>query len=144
MTYQVSQRSDVSMLNALQIHSAEENVYFSSMDDREYVEELLSSHRPFLRPCAGGFQVHKASSICGNDDELVHIFEPQLPITLDLSFLQVKRLPAEINIMEPRSARIAKVVDAQLTNHSIRGSSLDVDDLVKSIEANVILRSNVS
>ena len=40
--------ADVSLLNALQIHSAEENVYFSDPSDQTYVREMLSAHRRIL------------------------------------------------------------------------------------------------
>jgi hypothetical protein len=92
--------ADVSLLNALQIHSAEENVYFADVSSETYLRELLSAHRRHLQDHRGKFVIHGPGKILitgiPNTDEVLHVFEPQLPITLDLSFMSTSpRLPNE-------------------------------------------------
>jgi hypothetical protein len=103
--------ADVSLLNALQIHSAEENVYFADVSSEAYLRELLSAHRRHLQDHRGRFVIHGPGKILitgiPNTDEVLHVFEPQLPITLDLSFMSTSPLSPNQNPNRARDPTLA-------------------------------------
>ena len=103
--------ADVSLLNALQIYSAEENVYFADVSSETYLRELLSAHRRHLQDHRGRFVIHGPGKILvtgvPNTDEVLHVFEPQLPLTLDLSFISTSPLPSNQNPNHPRDLTLA-------------------------------------
>jgi hypothetical protein len=103
--------ADVSLLNALQIHSAEENVYFADVSSEAYLRELLSAHRRHLQEHQGRFVIHGPGKILitgiPNTDEVLHGFEPQLPLTLDLSFMSTSPLSPNQNPNRPRDLTLA-------------------------------------
>lgn len=95
----VKERFDVSQLNALQVYSARNAVYFSDRHDSEYVTELVSAHRVSWKESYGEFRVHPPGTmlIDGklNENALMHQFESQLPIRLDLTFVSTKKVEAD-------------------------------------------------
>ncbi len=130
--------ADVSMLNALQIHSAEENVYFSDESSEIYVRELLTAHLTILQHPRGRFVIHAPGevSIDGvpSTNEVLHIFEPQLPITLALSFMSTAPLPANENPNRPRDPALARKVEQALGAPS-RALPLGMDDFSAWMES---------
>lgn len=84
----VSQRGDVSQLNALQLHHSRLALYFANPDDSEYVTELHWSHRHRLVKPEAAFRVRNDMCVRGEaPDEILHTFEPQLNHELSLSFV---------------------------------------------------------
>jgi hypothetical protein len=111
-------KSDVSRLNALQIHAAEENVYFAHESCQEYLEGLLSAHRPLLQNERATLIVHPPGELMidgvPNSNEIMHTFEPQLPVTLDLSCIETSPLPRDENPNRPRNPDLARDVEMAL------------------------------
>ena len=111
----ILRKADVSQLNALQIHASWQNVYYADVKCEDYLETLLSLHRPLLQDHRGGFGVYGEGGILihgiPNVGEVMHIFEPQLPVTLDLSFLQTAPLPRNVNPNLPRDSSLAREVE---------------------------------
>jgi len=134
--------ADVSLLNALQIHSAEENVYFSDLSTQAYVREILSAHRPILQDHQGGFAIHYPGRVLidgvPNTGEVMHIFEPQVPITLGLSFMSTASLPPNENPNRPRNPTLARRLEQSL---GMRGESspIGMDDLARWIESRLYI-----
>jgi hypothetical protein len=86
----ITERSDVSQLNALQLHHSANSVYFSDADDEEYVSSLWLAHKNRLVPPKTNFEIPQGWLVDGKPPNgiLYHIFEPQLNIELDLSFVE--------------------------------------------------------
>ncbi|MDP2899244.1 MAG: DUF4238 domain-containing protein [bacterium] len=135
--------ADVSLLNALQILSAEENVYFSDLGAQTYLREMFSAHRRSLQDQGGGFAVHKPGGVLidgvPSRGEVLHVFEPQLPITLDLSFISTASLPPSGTANRARNPELARWVEQALATASGH-SPIEMDDFAKWMES----RMNVS
>ena len=114
----VIERSDISCLNALQLHASEENVYFADLNSDGYVRELIAAHAPTLRSQSGGFEIHSDGELLirgvPNTGEVMHTFEPQLPMTLELSVLRTLPLQGDVNPIQPRNTTIAREVEEAL------------------------------
>jgi Protein of unknown function (DUF4238) len=88
-TIEISDRSDISQLNALQLHHSCDTVYFADWNDADHVGELWRAHKPtIVRP-------HMVSKVRNDilidgvlsEQPIHHTFEPQLNIRLRLSFV---------------------------------------------------------
>lgn len=136
---------DVSLLNALQVHSAEENVYFSDISAETYLRELLFAHRRLLQQTKGVFITHKPGEIlidgAPNRHEVLHVFEPQLPITLDLSFMSTAPLQPGENPNRPRNLSMVQAIEEALPISSVP-SPVGIDELVKWIETEIHVPEN--
>lgn len=86
---EVTDRADVSQLNALQLHHSRLTVYFANPDDAEYVKELYEAHKPRLVKPETEFRVRKDFLVKGepSEGEILHTFERQLNHNLLLSFV---------------------------------------------------------
>lgn len=86
----VIERSDVSQLNALQLHHSMNAVYFANADDEEYMTSFWLAHKNHIIPPRTDFGIREGWLVDGKppDGILCHMFEPQLNITLDLSFIE--------------------------------------------------------
>ena len=137
--------ADVSIFNALQIHSAEENVYFADASVETYVRELLSAHRRHLQDHQGRFVVHDPTTVLitdvPNGGELLHIFEPQLPITLDLSFMSTASLPPNENPNRPRDPALAWQLQQALGTPS-ESSPIGIDAFARYMESEIRVSGN--
>ncbi len=93
-----SKDSDVWQLNMLQLHHSEHCLYFRDPRSASYVEGLWSTSRRKCKPLLGRMHVHPPGSrlIDGrpNRGELLHVFDPHLPVRLDLSFLKTDSVAA--------------------------------------------------
>lgn len=132
--------ADVSLLNALQIYSAEENVYFSDIKAQTYVHDLLSAHYRNLQDHRGGFVIHGPGEVLidgvPNTGEVLHIYEPQLPITLDLSFISTTSLPPNENPNRPRDPTLALEIHDTLGMSGER-SPVGMDEFAKWVESQI-------
>ena len=81
---------DVAALNKLQLHAASSCVYFGDFQYAKYISELWRQEQRRFRPHAG--IVIEAPSFDADTGEplgdIVHGFEPQLPVSFSLSFLK--------------------------------------------------------
>ena len=127
----VFQLADVSRLNALQVHAAEENVYFADRSDKTYVHDLLSAHKRHLQDPPGRF-IPRYS----NTDTILQFFEDQLPITLDLSFMSTDSLSPGEFPNRPRSANIAEQVERAMGGQRMT-PRMDIDDLTSFLESEI-------
>ena len=131
----VFQRADVSLLNALQVHAAEENVYFADRNDRTYVHDLLSAHKRHLQHHTGRFIPHNS-----NTETILQIFEAQLPITLDLSFISTAPLSPSESPNRQRSSELAQQFEHG-TGRQRMNSRLDMGDLASLLESEIEIRT---
>ena len=134
--------ADVSLLNALQIHSAEENVYFSDVAADAYVRTMLSAHPRILPDHRGGFIIHGPGKILidgvPNTGEVLHVFEPQLPVTLDLSFMSTVSLPPNENPNRPRDPALARQIEQALGKPS-EASPIGIDEIARWVESELCI-----
>jgi hypothetical protein len=92
----VTSNHDIAALNAIQIHAADQNVYFGDPTAQGYVLDLVAAQKTMLSSPRGSFQVHKPGMLLldgkPTNNDILHCFEPQLPITLQLSFVKTSDL----------------------------------------------------
>jgi hypothetical protein len=85
----VTERSDVSQLNALQLHHSLNTVYFAAAETADYVLDLWNAHKGhIIRPAISAGWKHGWLVDGKPVDDLYHLFEPQLNIRLQLSFIE--------------------------------------------------------
>lgn len=141
-TVDVSRPGDVSVLNALQVYGAQTCVYFSDLSNREYVRDFVAEHPAGARDHAGGFNVLRPALGAGGSpaerEELLHMFEPQLPVTLDLSFIQTQILPPNLNIESPRRPKLIEHLENLYMAGRPRGP-LGIDELVRVVESEFVV-----
>jgi hypothetical protein len=87
--FDVTERYDVSQLNALQLHHSLHTVYFGDLGAREYVEDLWRTHKPTILQRRSCFVQREGWLVDGKpvEGELFQMYQPQLNIKLDLSFI---------------------------------------------------------
>lgn len=122
------QNADVSQLNALQIYAAKSNLYFSDEPSAEYLVEMINAHRPRFEDCFGKFRVHQSGTMLidgkPNDGEVMHMFDRQLPIRLDLSVIETKPPPPDADSRRIRSPELRAELD-DVGRKSMRGMPID-------------------
>lgn len=129
---------DVEVLNALQVYEAVDCVYLAEPDCAEYACMLVADHPRTDSDGLGGFDVVPSSSVYSRPrGELLHIFEPAPPITLDLSFLATDTLPNSQNLLEPRCRDL---LDRFAPSEYLSGSSLPIEELVKWVRPRLAVR----
>ncbi len=85
----VIDRSDVSQLNALQLHHSLISVYFGRERDAEYVCNLWNANSPNIVQSRNVFRVEEGWLLDGKPvDRIHHDFEPHLNLRLDLSSIE--------------------------------------------------------
>jgi hypothetical protein len=136
----VINKADVSQLNALQLHSAEQNLYYHDVSSETYIRELLELHRTLLQHHESQYCLHGIGTmwIDGelNTRDLVQVFEPQLPITPDLSFFRMEPLPRNLNPLEPRRTDVSREVTNRITQPGHNAPFL-IAAMARWIEANI-------
>lgn len=81
--------NDVLAINKLQLHSATNAVYFSNIEHQKYIKYILDIEYIKLKSHVGKVIEAPAFDHSGVSlGDIVHSFEPQLPIKLNLSFLK--------------------------------------------------------
>jgi len=109
------ERSDVSQLNALQLHHSYNSIYFVDERDKEYIAELWSIHKHAIIKPKVRFVRRDGWLVDGKsvDGILYQLYEPQLNIKLNMSFIECqtiseseykprKRSPELVNKLEKR------------------------------------------
>jgi len=104
----LNSEADVGLLNALQVHTAEDALYFGDKDSAEYVERLNNAHRPISG--ANSVVVRTARAEDGSS-ELFHYFVKPPPLRPDFSFLQVRRTPTDDDLRLPRNEGLMATVE---------------------------------
>ena len=83
------ERSDVSQLNALQLHHSYQSIYFADVKDKEYIYDLRAAHKNRIIQPELRFVERDGWLVDGKpvDGTLYQMYEPQLNIELNLSFI---------------------------------------------------------
>jgi hypothetical protein len=108
---------DVAQLNALQVHSAKTAIYFADHGSVEYLVDMVNAHRPlfklnneFIRWLPGQIHIDDKPA----DGEVMHMFESQLPLKVDLTFVSTKPMPPNENPRRSRSPELSRELDSIL------------------------------
>lgn len=131
-------KADVSQFNALQLHSAIENIYFYDPNSLEYLLDLYAAHRTTFQNNFGELRIHPAGHlvVSGNasSDEAIHVFERQLPHRLDLSFVQTAEPPQDRSLALSRGSALDAILAKQMDSPS---GSVRVEDIVRELESRI-------
>jgi hypothetical protein len=126
-------RPVVSRLNALQVLSSIHNVYFGGDTNGEYVRDLIDAHRVSFRDDFNVVRIMPPGSFLvdgvPSEHEILHTFEQQLPISLDLPFLNYPPAPSIHQIPTCRNENLAKTI--QPTDNVVGGGSLSADQFLQ-------------
>jgi len=111
----VSQPSDVSQLNALQLHHSLNAAYFADASAEPYVAELWQAQKPYVVQPNNRFITAKGWADGKPIDEILcHIFEPQLNVKLDLSFVECTPIDPSKYTFRHRSPELIKEHEKRL------------------------------
>jgi hypothetical protein len=84
----LTRRSDISQLNALQLHNSLNAAYFADVQHGEYVGNLWQAHSKDFQKAEGDFHIRHNWLVDDEPiDEILHTFRPQLNYRIDLSFV---------------------------------------------------------
>lgn len=91
----IMERSDVSQLNAIQLQHSLNAIYFADRGSADYVNDLWRAHKPSIVPPRNVFRIMRNALIDGEpqDGPIYHAFEPQLNVSLSLSFIECTPIP---------------------------------------------------
>lgn len=108
LQFDVYKRSDVSQLNALQLHHSLNAIYFGDPAHATYAEELWQAHRTTLSPLRDNCVVGADFWVDGKppEGELIQVFEPQIGYDLSLSFVTCDPIAQTDYVFAPRSPDI--------------------------------------
>ena len=108
-------KSDISQINALQIHGLDQAVYFEKYDQKEYVTELWHTHGPTRRKETKLIHEHNDWLVDNQPVEgLLHQFDPLHNIRLELSFVNCSPIEEKDYRPRKRDPELAKQVDERL------------------------------
>lgn len=118
MQYDAHKRSDISKLNALQMHHALNAVYFGDPTNQAYVNELWSAHQSRLSIPAAECRTNPDLWLDGEpvEGDFFQMMEPQLNFDLDLSFVEYEPVSEEEYVYSPRSPDLVELVKSQYVN----------------------------
>jgi len=91
----VTVASDISHLNAIQLHHSLQTIFFADKGSSDYVHNLWSQHRDKLGTIRTEVRVAPGFQDGAPIGDILHAFEPQIPHRLDLSFIFCKPLQAD-------------------------------------------------
>jgi hypothetical protein len=85
----ITERADVSQINALQLYHSRHAIYFADASDAPYVQELCNAHSTTAVRPQTQFKMRRDLLVDGQrpDREIMHTFEPQVNYPLSLSFV---------------------------------------------------------
>jgi hypothetical protein len=109
-------RSDVSQLNALQLHHSYNSVYFADENDKEYIYELWGAHKQRIVQPKVRHVKREGWLIDGKpvDGVLYQMYEPQLNINLNLSFVECSPISESEYKFRRRSPELVKELEKQI------------------------------
>ncbi len=131
LAYDVVERSDVSQMNALQLHHSLSTAYFGDPRHEEYVQELWNAHRASLSVPRYQSRIRPNLLVDGRPPkgDLLQVLEPQLPFDLNLSFVHCNPVSEHEYVYRPRSPELRKEVqDRCLSPHGVQPSSTRVPE----------------
>jgi hypothetical protein len=134
---------DVATLNSLQVYGSQNCVYFSNQSDSAYVRDFIAVRPPNEDDHLGGFNVLRPERQAGLDGEgeLLHTYEPQLPVDLDLSFIRTQPAPPKLNIQVPRKPRLVEQLE-DIYQVRRRQGGLPMDTIVRVVESELVVRDS--
>ena len=139
----VTERADIACLNALQLCAAQRRIYFADEAHADYVKGLITQHPPQANDHQGGFNVLRSITPSGEpyqaSREFIHMYEPSLPITLDLSFIKALERPSGLNLNSPRRPAIVERMENSIHSNT-KGKALGIDELVQWVESELVIR----
>ncbi len=108
MQHDLVNRSDVSAINALQIHHASNAVYFGDAVHESYVQDLWHAHRLTIKSIRNQCVVGADFWIDGKPPKgnILQMFEPQVRYDLSLSFVECEPIAEHEYVFTPRSPKI--------------------------------------
>ena len=111
--HDILEKSDVSQINALQLHHCLNAIYFR--DNAEYVSELWNVHGRSDSYPTGEYHTSNDWAVDGKriESEIHYSFQPQVAHELNLSFLTWKTAPKDASVFEPRNQDVYDRVKSQ-------------------------------
>lgn len=108
LQHDLYERSDVSQINALQLHHSLNAVYFGHSEHAEYVHALWHTHKPLIKPIRYRYIVRPDLWIDGAppEGELHQMMQPQIEHELSLSFISCDPVSEQDYVYAPRSPQI--------------------------------------
>jgi hypothetical protein len=111
----VIEPSDISQINALQIHGFDEAIYFACHSHKEYITDLWKCHGPTRRTESKVIHERNGWRIDGKPvNGLLHQFEPLHNIRLELSFVSCRPIDEKDYVPRKRDPELAKHVDDRM------------------------------
>lgn len=112
LEFDITERKDVSNLNALQLHHSSNAVYFSDWSHEPYLYDLWANHRPTMRPIKDIFVSNANFLVDGQKPSgpLMQILQQQVNFNLDLSFITCSPISQQDYVYSPRSKRIREIL----------------------------------
>lgn len=106
--HDVYQRSDVSQINALQLHHALNTAYFGCLAEQKYVHDLWNTHRATITRPTGECRVGVDFLVDGKkpEGELMQLMENQVNFELNLSFIECDPIAEHEYVFRPRSPEL--------------------------------------
>lgn len=103
----VTERGDVSQMNALQLYHSRQAVYFADKADADYVRELHAAHKAGMVKPESVFRVRKDLLVGGEAGvEVLQTFEPHLRHGLSLSFVACEPVARRDYVFRRRSPEL--------------------------------------
>ena len=108
LIHDISERADVSQINALQLHHSLNAVYFGQTEHQGYVQDLWQAHASRLVVPTTECRINPDLWVDGKppEGELIQMMESQVDHDLDLSFLQCNRISQADYVFKPRSKEL--------------------------------------
>ena len=130
---------DIEVSNTLQVYEAVKCVYFTGLCNADYACKLVADHPRPDNDGMGGFGIVPGSrdGEDGLTSEVLHVYEPAPPTTLDLSFVLTDPLPNSEDLLRPRCRGL---VEQFAPRRYFAGNSLSIEGLVKWVKPRLVVR----
>lgn len=139
----VTENEDVSALNTLQVYAAQACIFFADDAHTGYVKELITQHPPTTTDHKSGFEVlfpeQQSETQLMHGSEILHTYEPQLPVSLNLSFIRTKSRPPGLNLNTPRKPAIVNRMEQSIMRGQ-ENASLGIEEIIRAVEAELIVK----
>ena len=114
--FEIENDCDVTSINKLQLHHSLNAIYFSEDMDFKYIKRLWRQQRNSLKKITPNFVTAPAMDHDGVAmGDIMHSFEPQIPHTLNLSFLSSNILDDSSYIFRYRDPELVKEAKERLS-----------------------------